>query len=96
MMSMTKQRETVTVAAIQNTTDSQNREKVFAKTMDFIDYAGKQGARIVVLPEHWQGGLGQNPAYSYQKFADTIPGRVTDLLCKKAKKISLLYYRLDV
>lgn len=78
--------KTIKVAAIQNTSDSKNRGKTFAKMMDFIDRAGEEGARIVVLPEHWQGGMGQNPAYPYQKFADTIPGRITDILCEKAKK----------
>jgi len=80
--------KTIKVAAIQNTSDSKNREETFSKMMNFIDIAGEEGARIVVLPEHWQGGMGQNPAYPYQKFADTIPGRITDTLCEKAKKFN--------
>jgi predicted amidohydrolase len=30
--------------------------------------------------------MGQNPAYPYRQFADTIPGRITDVLGEKAKK----------
>ncbi len=83
---MERMGKTVKVAAIQNTSDTANREKTFAKVMDFIDRAGEEKARIVVLPEHWQGGMGQDPSFPFQKFADTIPGRITDLLCEKAKK----------
>ncbi|HUV60507.1 MAG TPA: nitrilase-related carbon-nitrogen hydrolase [Desulfatiglandales bacterium] len=85
-MSILNEEKKVTVAAIQMTSDSGNREKVFKKTMNLIDRAGEQGARIVVLPEHWQGGMGQNADYPYHQFADTIPGEITDKLCEKAKK----------
>ena len=82
---LAKEKRTV-VAAIQLTSDSGNRTKVFAKAMELIDDAGERGASIVVLPEHWQGGVGHSKEYPYQDFADTIPGKTTDALAEKARK----------
>ena len=74
--------ETLRIAAIQMNSRSEKEQNI-ATALRLIDRAAEEGARLIALPEVWtylgsdEGGLAA---------AESIPGRVTDLLAERARR----------
>lgn len=67
------------VSCVQITAVDGEKEATVQKALDLVDQAGRQGARLVVLPEVWTG-LGFSTDTLYKEIAEPIPGPVTERL----------------
>ena len=67
------------VSCVQMTAVDGEKAATVNRALDLVDRAGRQGARLVVLPEVWTG-LGFSGANLYREIAETIPGPVTAML----------------
>jgi len=76
------------VSCVQMTAVDGEKEATVQKALALVEQAGRQGARLVILPEVWTG-LGFSTETLYKDIAEPIPGPVTDRLGKLAQRYGM-------
>lgn len=76
------------VSCVQMTAVDGEKEATVRKALALVEQAGRQGARLVILPEVWTG-LGFSTETLYKEIAEPIPGPVTDRLGELAQRYGM-------
>lgn len=76
------------VSCVQITAVDGEKTATVHRALDLVDRAGREGARLVVLPEVWTG-LGFSGDTLYQEIAEPIPGPVTEQLGALARRYGM-------
>ena len=77
-----------TVSCIQFTAIDGEKQATIDKALRLVRQAGERGSKLVVLPEVWTG-LGYSNKTLYRSIAEPIPGPVTDLLSREARRYGM-------
>ncbi|SDH64601.1 Predicted amidohydrolase [Sinosporangium album] len=79
--------QSLTVSCVQLNVHDNDREGTVRRCLDLVDRAAEQGAKLVVIPEMWNGIGFAVP--EGEDIAEPVPGPSTDLLAERARRHGL-------